>query len=104
MMAYPEEKQRAANLVAKVFPDISCLRCGNEFFLVGLDKSGVGGEAARDGIFGNSIVVSDDGVEQRIGTDVVSLICDRCGHIERHLIDVLATLDGGRTEETLSDE
>ena len=104
MTAYAEEKQRAASLVAKVFPDISCLRCGNEFFLVGLDKAGVGGEAAREGIFGNSIVVTEDGVEQRYGTDVVSLICDRCGHIERHLIDVLATLDDSETEEKLSDE
>lgn len=103
-MSLVEDKQKAVRVVAKALPDIRCLRCGNETFLVGLDKAGVGGEAQRDGIFGNSLIVSEKGVEQRFGTDVVSLICDRCGNIERHLLDFLRQMLAGNGNEKLSDD
>jgi hypothetical protein len=53
------------DIVLKSFPDVACLRCGNREFGVMPNLSGPSG----------------------IG--VVTLACNRCGHLEQHLIGTL---------------
>ena len=60
--AQNEEHQ---TIVAASFPSISCLRCGFSNFFLMPNVKGPG------------------------GVGVVTLACERCGHIEQHLIGVL---------------
>ncbi len=56
-------KRRAeeyVNLVSLLFPDIACLRCGNkDFFIM-------------------------PNIHDLSGMNVVTISCNRCGHIEQH--------------------
>jgi ribosomal protein L37E len=72
-----------ANIVDACFPDLKCLRCGSEsFFVAGpvphsLPSAAVGGERKNRSRFAKVEIESAD------------LICQRCGMIERHSLEIL---------------
>lgn len=61
----PDDKAEGLELIRKSFPDLRCLRCGHDNFL----------------IFQN--------IKEIAGLRVVLMACDRCGHIEQHLLGSL---------------
>jgi hypothetical protein len=73
---------RLAELVNSSFPNLRCLRCGNDRFYVTDDPAAASLKEARH-LLGIATVP-----ENALGA-VVTLACRRCGHIEQHLTDLL---------------
>jgi hypothetical protein len=68
------EVDRLGELFRKSFPDVGCLRCGNEeFFILPATREGFWTQLASRPTF----------------LQVVTLACTRCGYIERHLTEQL---------------
>lgn len=78
----PKEFEELASLVKASFPNIMCLRCQNDEFYVSDQVS-----------FGNEHVFTNNSPEVRkVGSptsNVITLACTRCGHIEQHLKGIL---------------
>jgi ribosomal protein L37E len=60
-------------LVRACFPEIQCLRCGDDEFL----------------IFPN--ITGPSGLNSNTNLGAVTLACSRCGHLEQHLLGRLRT-------------
>ena len=77
--AWQKEMEDARAVLRERFPDLRCLRCGNERFLVRMwpDESLVPGLASEN------------------DNRVVELICENCGFQERHIVRLLATPEVG---------
>jgi len=73
---------RLAELVNTSFPELRCLRCGNDQFYVTDDPSAASLKEVR--LLLGMPTVSDDPLGP-----IVTLACRRCGHIEQHLTDLL---------------
>jgi hypothetical protein len=71
-----------AQLVNTSFPDLYCLRCGNEQFFVTDDPATANLREVR--LLLGMPTTSDDGLGP-----VVTLACRRCGFVEQHLTDLL---------------
>jgi len=76
----PEDFEELAGLVKASFPDLHCLRCGNDEFYTGLNRYTL---ARREP--GTSMLVSYIGDDH----EILTLACTRCGHLEHHMFDVL---------------
>jgi hypothetical protein len=72
---------RLAELVNTSFPNLRCLRCGNDRFYVTDDPAVASLKEARQ-------LLGIPTVPDALGP-VVILACRRCGHIEQHLTDLL---------------
>ena len=59
------DRTERLQLVREAFPDLRCLRCGHDSFA----------------IFPN--------IKELAGLGVIMMACDRCGHVEQHLIGSL---------------
>jgi len=72
--AWQKEIEDARDALSKRFPDLHCLRCGRDSFLVRMwsDESLVPGVASP----------SDN--------RVVELVCENCGFQEKHVVRLLA--------------
>ena len=72
---WQKEMEDAREALRERFPDLRCLRCRNERFLVRMwpDESLVPGLASEN------------------NNRVVELICENCGFQERHIVRLLAT-------------
>ena len=73
--AWQKEIENARDSLRKRFPDLSCLRCGRDSFLVRMwpDESLVPGVASAD------------------DNRVVELVCENCGFQEKHVVRLLST-------------
>ena len=71
-----------ADLVNASFPELRCLRCGNDQFYVTDDPAAAGVKEAR------RLLGLPEESENSLGP-VVTLACRRCGHVEQHLTDLL---------------
>jgi hypothetical protein len=76
---WQKEMEDAREALRERFPDLRCLRCRNERFLVRMwpDESLVPGLASEN------------------NNRVVELICENCGFQERHIVRLLATPEVG---------
>jgi hypothetical protein len=77
--AWQKEMEDARAALRERFPDLRCLRCRDERFLVRMwpDESLVPGLASEN------------------NNRVVELICENCGFQERHIVRLLATPEVG---------
>jgi hypothetical protein len=77
--AWQKEMENARAALRKRFPDLHCLRCGSDHFLVRMwpDESLVPGLASD--------------ADNR----VVELICESCGFQEKHVVRLLAASELG---------
>ena len=73
---------KLTRLVNESFPELRCLRCGNDQFYVTDDPATASLKEVRL-LLGMPTVSAD-----ALGP-VVTLACRRCGHIEQHLTDLL---------------
>ena len=80
--AEPKAGDQLADLVNTSFPDLHCLRCGNDQFYVTDDPATASLKEVR--LLLGMPTVSDNPLGP-----VVTLACRRCGYIEQHLTDLL---------------
>jgi len=73
---------RLVELVNTSFPNLRCLRCGNEQFYVTDDPAAAGLREVR-----RLLGLADEAPNSL--RPVVTLACRRCGHVEQHLTDLL---------------
>ncbi len=72
-------------LVDEAFPDLRCLRCGNESFLLASDVDALGtGKPDRGSVLKLQAVLANP------HTPVLTLACTRCGFIEHHIVGAMA--------------
>jgi predicted nucleic-acid-binding Zn-ribbon protein len=65
---------RSIELLKEAFPELRCLRCGNDRFFIQEDS--LRGQEAPDALHG-----------------IVTLTCTRCGFLERHDLDMLTAAE-----------
>jgi predicted nucleic-acid-binding Zn-ribbon protein len=79
------EFEELKRLVDEAFPNLRCLRCGNESFLLASDVDALGtGRPDR------SSVLKLQAQLESPRTPVLTLACTRCGFIEHHVVGALA--------------
>jgi ribosomal protein L37E len=80
---YNLELEDVIDLVKQAFPDLSCLRCGHEDFFVAHRNDSLG-----------LMKYDDENKWRGSGPNPIGLlICQRCGHIEYHLLEQLWKAD-----------
>jgi predicted nucleic-acid-binding Zn-ribbon protein len=77
-----------AELVDASFPNLKCLRCGYEKFFLASDVHAL---AAKGGQNKLSVLALQSMLADPVHAQspVVTLACQRCGHIEQHLTGML---------------
>ena len=75
--AWTKEMEDARAALRRRFPDLRCLRCGADDFLVRLWPDA-------------SLV---PGVASSVDNRVVEIICENCGFQEKHVVKLLAASD-----------
>ena len=99
-------------LLNESFPDLRCLRCGNNSFALTYDLEGEIDTAAR-----RALVAAAAGLSREEITDFdaetlrevldgafITLVCERCGMIERHLRPTLERADKPVKVETTTND
>jgi hypothetical protein len=80
-------------LLDEAFPDLKCLRCGNDAFALTYDIESEFGAAASRAIAAAATGLRGDEIEnlenevlrEVLDRAFITLVCERCGMIERHL-------------------
>lgn len=80
-------------LLHEAFPDLKCLRCGNDSFALTYDLEGEFSTAARRALAAAATGLKSEDIQDIEGEMVrelldgafITLVCERCGMIERHL-------------------
>jgi hypothetical protein len=75
--AWTKEMEDARAALRRRFPDLRCLRCGTDDFLVRMWPDA-------------SLV---PGVASSVDNRVVEIICENCGFQEKHVVKLLAASD-----------
>jgi ribosomal protein L37E len=88
-MADATETDDVRQILSEAFPDIRCLRCGHDQFLVVTDIDALGTGHSADSMsvlaLHAALAIPDSSMRP-----VVTLACERCGHLEHHVTRLLA--------------
>ena len=101
-----------AKLLDEAFPDVRCLRCGNDSFALTYDLETEFTTAAKRSLLAAAAELRVEEIDELEGEMLreimdaafITLVCERCGMIERHLRPTLERSDRPIKIETVRDE